>query len=450
MTKFLLIIVVLLLAVIVSAVQNNKSSKLLTILNDWLSAPEADQKLSTLSKDIHSLYVNTKAEAEMICRGLEYLKAQFSAKNYANLNDNLYTLALLFQRVKSKQAYRVLNERGIPLLVEIFNLYRNAAEEEIVRGSFREPDVFILKIFAQYNNPAGTKTLIEAIKSNYKPGDYRWHLIFDTVAENDRYNTIIGELGEFLPADFAGISYLDMCNRLAIEGKLSKHPFDNEPGYQFLRKLLQNQDPDEFTYTVSATAALPFINSRYQTELFKLASGHPDIDVRIETAWAGAKLGDEESLQQLVEFAKDYRYGKKPVRYLKELGKESLAPAETKDEDFQALVELCHWLSHPNEFGSYPDAARIVDKRELYWPSTEDRRTMYIIEYTYKNYNEDGSDKIGVGMVGSITFCLFRIEGLANYSPEEIYAIHCAWELDLEDYENPETGLEILRRYNNL
>lgn len=151
-----------------------------------------------------------------------------------------------------------------------------------------------------------------------------------------------------------------------------------------------------------------------------------------------------------MEFAKDYRYGKKPVRYLKELGKESLAPAETKDEDFQALVELCHWLSHPNEFGSYPDAARIVDKRELYWPSTEDRRTMYIIEYTYKNYNEDGSDKIGVGMVGSITFCLFRIEGLANYSPEEIYAIHCAWELDLEDYENPETGLEILRRYNNL
>ena len=80
MTKFLLIIVVLLLAVIVSAVQNNKSSKLLTILNDWLSAPEADQKLSTLSKDIHSLYVNTKAEAEMICRGLEYLKPNSAPK----------------------------------------------------------------------------------------------------------------------------------------------------------------------------------------------------------------------------------------------------------------------------------------------------------------------------------------------------------------------------------
>jgi len=448
MPKLLLTIVVLILAVVVSVIQNKKRSTLSTTLNDWISAPEVYQKLSSLNENIRDLNVNTPAEAEMICRGLEYLKAQFGAENYSNLNDNLYTLAVLFQKINNKQAYQVLNERGIPLLIANFNLYRNVAEEEISRDSYYEPDIFILKIFAQYTNREGTKALIEAIKSNYKPDKYLWSVIFEIAAENGQSNTIIRELGQYLPAQFAGISYLDMCNRLAVEGKLSKHPFDSEPGFQLLRKLLQSQDRDEFSYAVSATAALPFINSRYQAELLKLASEHPDIDVRIESAWAGAKLGDDQSLQGLVELAKDYRYGNKPMLYLKELGKESLAPAETKQADFQALAELCNWLSHPSEFGSYPDAAGIVDKRELYWPPTQDRRTMYIIEYTYKNHKEDGSDDIGVGMVGSTTFCLFGIEGLVNYPPEKIYGIHCAWEMDLEDYANPEIGLNILRKYN--
>lgn len=31
-----------------------------------------------------------------------------------------------------------------------------------------------------------------------------------------------------------------------------------------------------------------------------------------------------------------------------------------------------NWLCHPNEFGSYPDVVRIVDKREIYWPSTKE------------------------------------------------------------------------------
>lgn len=448
MPKLLLFIVVLLLAVVVSVIQNKKRSTLSTTLNDWISAPEAYQKLSTLNKNIHKLNVNTPAEAKMICRGLEYLKAQFGAKNYSNLNENLYTLAGLFQQIKNKQAYHVLNERGIPLLIANFNLYRKVIDEEISRDSCYEPDIFILKIFAIYTNREGIKALIEAIKSNYKPDNYLWSVIFEIAAENDQYNTIIQELGQYLPAQFAGIGYLDMCNRLAVEGKLSKHPFDSEPGYQLLLKLLRSQDRDEFSYAVSATAALPFINNRYRTELLKLASAHPDIDVRIESAWAGAKLGDAESLQRLVELAKDYRYGNKPMQYLKELDKESMAPPETKQADFQALAELCNWLSHPNEFGSYPDAARIVDQRELYWPPTKDHRTMYIIEYTYKNHNEDGSDDIGVGMVGSTTFCLFGIDGLANYPPEKIYAIHCAWEMDLKDYANPETGLKILRSYN--
>lgn len=449
MTKLILIISIsLLLAALIFMKLNQKSSLLETVLNRWLSDPEAYQNLSEIDKNIREQKVNAKTEAEAICRGLEYLKAQFGAGNYSNLNENLYTLAVLFQQVNSKKAYHVLNERGIPLLLANFNLYRTASKEVIDKDSFYEPDIFILKIFAKYDNPEGTKALIDAIKSNYKPDAYLWSIILEIAADTEKYPAIIEELGDFLPSQFAGISYLDMCNRLAIDGKISKHPFDNEPGYQLLKKFLQSKNEDEYSYAVSATATLPFIQGKYRPELLKLASGHPDVDVRIEASWSGAKLGDEESLHRLIEFAKDYRYGNKPLQYLKELGKEKMAPAETKEDHFQALAEMCNWLSHPNEYGKYPDEAFIFDKRQLYWPPTKDNRTMYIIKYTYKNYNDDGSDDTGVGLVGSITFSLFGVEGLTEYSPEEIYAVYCAWEMGLDDYDQPETGLKILRKYN--
>ncbi len=423
-------------------------SKLEIAMNQWVFAKKKYQKLTEINKNFRDLHVTSKVEAEAICDGLEYLQGQFASGDYSNLNDNFYSLAVLFQQIKSKEAYKILNDRGILLLAVNFNSYQNVMKEKFAQYSYIEPAIFSLKIFANYSNPDGTKALINAIKSDFAPDEYLWSVIFDLVAENDNYNLIMKELGDFLPGQFAGISYLDMCNRLAIEGKIIKHPFDSEPGFQLLKKLLLSRDEDKYSYAVSTVAAIPFIKSQYQQELIKLAATHPDINVRIESAWAGAKLGQEQSLRQLVEFARNFCYGHKPLQYLKELGKESMAPTEIKNEDFQALAEMCNWLSHPNEFGSYPDEACIFDKRELYWPPANDHRTMYIIKYTYKGHNDDGSDDTGVGMVGSTTFCLFGIDGLAEYPPEKIYAIHCAWEMDLEDYSNPEPGLKILRKHN--
>ncbi|MCF6174136.1 MAG: hypothetical protein L3J71_00055 [Victivallaceae bacterium] len=60
---------------------------------------------------------------------------------------------------------------------------------------------------------------------------------------------------------------------------------------------------------------------------------------------------------------------------------------------------------------------------------------------------------IGIAMMGSVAFALFG-ENIDNLKPEEVYALHCAWELEMnEDKRAPaertvNSGLEILLKYN--
>lgn len=57
---------------------------------------------------------------------------------------------------------------------------------------------------------------------------------------------------------------------------------------------------------------------------------------------------------------------------------------------------------------------------------------MWLFKFTYAGRNDDGTDEVGLGMVGSITFALFG-ETTADMTAEDAYAIHCCWELDVND-----------------
>ena len=76
------------------------------------------------------------------------------------------------------------------------------------------------------------------------------------------------------------------------------------------------------------------------------------------------------------------------------------------------------------------------DTRVLYWPPTRDRRRLWIFRYRYDVPPEDhleatghGCRDTGVGLVGSITFSLLG-ETRPDMCPEDIYALHCCWELE--------------------
>ncbi len=131
---------------------------------------------------------------------------------------------------------------------------------------------------------------------------------------------------------------------------------------------------------------------------------------------------------------------------MKKLNLKNKIPNEVYNDDFLALGEMCYWLSHPAEFSCYPDKAEIIDKKTLFWPPTKDTREMYIIRYTYYKFNEDNSDEIGIGVVGSKTFALFETN-LLKMNSLEILATHCAWELNL-DHLTPNKGMELLLKHN--
>jgi hypothetical protein len=80
--------------------------------------------------------------------------------------------------------------------------------------------------------------------------------------------------------------------------------------------------------------------------------------------------------------------------------------------------------------------------REAYWPPTDDLRCLALVRYTARAESDDKPADRGVGMVGSVTFCLF---GKATWDmpPEDVYAPHCAWELRKKDDPRAPEKLEL-------
>src|SRR5262249_53328145 len=95
---------------------------------------------------------------------------------------------------------------------------------------------------------------------------------------------------------------------------------------------------------------------------------------------------------------------------------------------FMAKAQFAQWLAHPNELGRLPDELEIIDHRELDWPPEREIKALWLLKYRVKDQTGLKDDDVNVGLVGSVTFCLFTYE-LARRPPEDAYAIHCYWEM---------------------
>lgn len=413
-------------------------------LKSWIKNPGSE--LSNHLKKVQEPEVKTEAECGLICQALETVKSQMQTSFDEKLEDNIFELTGLFQKASTKEVAQCLNDKGIPLLTDILSLKKSKQYET---KSISDCETMILKMFALYKNPAGLNRLSEYVNSDFKNEDFLWSVILNIISKKEeKYNLIIKGLKGKIPTGFLGISYLDMCNAIAIETSTFKHPFNSAGGFAFLEKTVNNSGPENESYIISVTTSIPFLSKEYQEKLFDLVSSHKNAEVRIEAAWAGAKIGNDKAIGKLVDFSKDYRYSSKAVDYLKELNLEAKVPGETQHPDFKALSEMCSWLSHPNEFGSYPDHAEVFYKKSLYWPPTKDVRTIYLVKYLYKNHKDDGSDQQGIGLVGSVTFSLFGPDDMLTLKPIEVLALHCNWELEKKNYKDIKSGVALLKKHN--
>ncbi len=368
----------------------------------------------------------SQEDAAAVCSALGALRQDPGKFEAPRFRSPLHNLAAFFQNVESRDAFETLSQEGLPLL-------RCWIEDCLAGNEVDDDDVmFILKILAMYRQPADIDLIARAARMPHKPDGYIWSIIlgqFDH--EHPLALDMVEALRSPLPTEFILVSYLDMCNGLAIAGKLDRHPFSSEHGIASLENWLRDENEDYFSYAHSATAALPFIEHGPRDQLLNIAGEHPSQEVRMEAAWAQAKSGDSAGLQKLSKYCLDPNYSSRAVRYLEELGASENIPEEAKQPDFVGVAEMAEWLAHPSEYGRPPDEIELYDSRELFWPPTDDHRALALVKYTYDN-DEGGEPDVGYGMVGSVTFALFG-EATAELSAEDVYALHCCWELEGND-----------------
>jgi hypothetical protein len=332
----------------------------------------------------------------------------------------------LFQQVETSEAFDVLRAFGLPPLLQLFD-----------ERSDRLDLLFLLKLFALYQDERGAQRIINAAREGFQAEGRLWSVIFKQLNTQHSYaRPILDALRNPLPAGFLGVAYLDWVNTFCLAEEIARHPFDTEEGMARLHGYLTDPNPQHHSFAQSAAAALPFLTRTRRGELLALALDHPCQDVQMEGAWASAKLGSAAGVNFLARMCLDPVRSKQASRYLRELGLEEAIPRSAQDPTFIAQAELVAWLAHPQEFGEPPDEISLYDTRELYWPPTKDRRRFWLFRYRYdvppaehaEATGHSGRDT-GVGLVGSLTFSLVG-ETTPDMSPEDIYALHCCWELE--------------------
>ena len=171
-----------------------------------------------------------------------------------------------------------------------------------------------------------------------------------------------------------------------------------------------------------------FLTSAKAGGLLALALDHPSADVQIEAAFAAGKTGRASGARWLARMCLIPHLSGRAKHYLREFGCEYLIPAESENEEFRAKAEFAEWLAHPAELGRPPDDLEVLDHRMLAWPPGRELRSFWLIKYRIGGTPDPSSLDVGVGLVGSVTFCFFTYE-LERRPPEDAYAIHCYWEM---------------------
>lgn len=337
----------------------------------------------------------------------------------------------LMQGIDSLEAFQVLAARTVPRLADLFDAEFQSS------GPPDRQDVllFLLKILGLYQSEAAPSRIALAARHPSWENHPLWPVLFATFdAPHPRRRDLAEALRDPLPTGLAGAAFLDLATGMARSGELVFHPFDSPAGRALLRAWLGSETRGDLA--VAAAGALPYVGGPERDELLGLGLAHSSTRVRLEAAHAAARLGREEGLARLAELCLDLGTSMAARLYLQELGHEDSIPPAARHPDFEAAAHMADWLAHPLEFGRPPDELVQLDSRELLWPPSNDLRRLWLFHYRYRDLppssgHHDLPPAEGVGMVGSITASL-RGETSPNMAPEDLYALHCCWELQVD------------------
>lgn len=368
----------------------------------------------------------TRWNATTILNALASVPAPLISAGSADAFRN--TLASL-QNAPNARAIRLIAK---PASAEIIRIIRSTANTKHAQD-FEDELLFGLKVLGYTCTPEAADFTVELAQRGLGTDHFLWSVALSVYGDgHPQASRLFRAFAKKLPPGFIGISLLDAANTAAREHDLKPHPFDSAEGAKRLRELLSDTSGKHDSYAISACAAIPFLSAARRKSLISLARKHKDPSIRLEVAWAMGMLKDKQSIQYLVDQCLDRDMSIQAQQYLKEIKQKKLIPKPATEPDFAAMAEMCNWLKHPNEYGEPPDTIELMDKRTIFWPPLNKKREMRLFSFVYNKSKHRPKRDVGVGLVGSTTWSFFSTTK-PSMKPEDIYGIHCCWELECND-----------------
>jgi hypothetical protein len=400
-------------------------------MKDWFSRKTAlqaaiergtkpDGDLSAELCALTSYTIASTADATALCDVLERI---VTTEPTLGGESALQAVIYRFLDVKGDgPAFPVMLERGTPSLLTF-------VDDTLEGNSPHDPEVALtaLKVLALYCTPEGTDAVLRAAHTPLLPDATSWIYILDAYTEqHPEQERLLETLGEHLPSGILAHALLNNANATHAKGRPRRHPFDSDAGMRQLEQWLAHEDLDEPWFAISAVNSLPFLDHTERDQLVARAMDHADVRVQLEAALTAGRLEREAGVKWLSRACLDLNLAERAMQCLRELGREDAIPS--MDDDFQVRSHFAAWLAHPFELGKPPDEVEVYDHRELAWPPDGERKGLWLLQYRMKDASGLKADNVDVGMVGSITFCLFSY-GLEQRPPADGYAIHCFFEM---------------------
>ena len=237
----------------------------------------------------------------------------------------------------------------------------------------------------------------------------------------------------------------ELANREFREGRIATHPVNNrvEPICELTGNLIQRLSlieegnlpdgatPESVAQIVQESVALiialidtlALLNHQPAIIKFKQALELKHRRLQVEAAAGLARLSDEEGSKTLIELAEHPVVRPRVIAYAKELGIDDQISLELKGDISTAESVLALWLSLPEQMGLAPTSMKLVEQRELYWPSYEDPVECFLFEFEYGS-GENAFRNIGIS--GPLTHAF--VSDISHLSQSDQFSAFAGWQ----------------------
>jgi hypothetical protein len=105
--------------------------------------------------------------------------------------------------------------------------------------------------------------------------------------------------------------------------------------------------------------------------------------IKLEAAYALAKLGELRAVDLIVELLQDDSSRARAVAYLHELSADDRIGPEWTTSLAKAKSDLALWLSQPEQFAIPPSRIELVEQRTMLWPGFEGPQECFLLQFDY-------------------------------------------------------------------